>query len=207
MMSIGPLLVRVALLLALLALAVRWFERRSLFAPSRTWWTRRNARAWPSRTSGSWRRMLVRCTAGGFPTRRRAAPSCTATAMPPTSGIDIDLARDLHRLRVNVFLFDYRGYGRSKGWPTEQGTYRDARAAYEVVRARYADAEQPPVIVYGASLGGAIAVQLALDKPVRGLILEGAFTSTIDVGRHLYPLLPVRLVVRYRYDALSRIPA
>ena len=205
-MSLGLLLARVAVVLVLLVLAVRWFEWRSLFAPSRTlvdtpareglafeevWFVAEDARA----LHGWWI---------PHPEARGTILYCHGNAS--NIGNRIGLARDLHRLRVNVFLFDYRGYGRSKGWPTEQGTYRDARAAYEVVRARYADAEQPPVIVYGASLGGAIATQLALDKPVRGLILEGAFTSTVDVGRHLYPLLPVRLVVRHRYDALSRIP-
>lgn len=116
------------------------------------------------------------------------------------------LAADLHRLKVNVFLFDYRGYGRSRGLPTEQGTYRDARAAYEVVRNRYADAETPPVIVHGQSLGGSVAVQLALDKPVRGLVVESTFSSTVEMGHHLYPLLPVRLFCRFRYDSAAKVP-
>jgi len=115
------------------------------------------------------------------------------------------LGADLHRLGVNVFLFDYRGYGRSKGLPTEEGTYRDARAAYEVVRARYDDAENPPVIVHGQSLGGAIAIQLALDKPVRGVIAESSFSSTVDMGRHLYPGLPIELFCRFRYDSVSKV--
>ena len=117
----------------------------------------------------------------------------------------VDLCADLHRLGVNVFIFDYRGYGRSKGWPSEQGTYRDARAAFEVVRARYEDAEAPPVIVYGASLGGPIAAQLALDKPVKGLVLEASFPSTVELGRILYPWLPVRWIARYRYDAAAKV--
>ncbi|OQW95989.1 MAG: hypothetical protein BWK77_06590 [Verrucomicrobia bacterium A1] len=116
------------------------------------------------------------------------------------------MAADLHRLGVNVFLFDYRGYGRSRGLPTEQGTYRDARAAYEVVRARYEDVENPPVIVHGQSLGGGIAIQLALDKPVRALIAESAFSSTVDIGQHLYPLLPIRLFCRFRYDSVAKVP-
>ncbi|MBP7427903.1 MAG: alpha/beta hydrolase [Candidatus Hydrogenedentes bacterium] len=121
-------------------------------------------------------------------------------------GDRLNLAVDFHRLGVNAFLFDYRGYGRSRGFPTEQGTYRDARAAYEVVRARYGDAETPPVVVHGMSLGGAVAVQLALDKPVRGLIIESAFTSIRDAGRHLYPGLPLRWLSRFRYDSLAKMP-
>lgn len=115
------------------------------------------------------------------------------------------VAADLHRLRVNVFLFDYRGYGESRGWPTEQGTYRDARAAYEVVRARYADSDNPPVIVHGQSLGGAVAIQLACDKPVRGLIAESTFSSTVDIGEALYPMLPVRWFCHYRYDSAAKV--
>jgi hypothetical protein len=117
----------------------------------------------------------------------------------------VDLAADLNRLGVNVFIFDYRGYGRSRGFPTERGVYRDARAAYEVVRAKYNDSETPPVILYGGSLGGAVAVQLALERPVRALVLESTFTSVFDMGRHLFPWLPIRLVSLMRFDSLKKI--
>jgi uncharacterized protein len=116
------------------------------------------------------------------------------------------MAADLHRLNVNVFLFDYRGYGNSRGLPTEEGTYRDARAAYEVVRAKYQDEESPPVVIHGQSLGGAVAIQLALDKPVRGLIVESSFSSVIDMGQKLYPRLPAKWFCRFRYDSASKVP-
>jgi len=118
----------------------------------------------------------------------------------------VDVAADLNGMGVNVFLFDYRGYGRSRGLPTEQGTYRDARAAFECVRARYGDAERPPVIALGRSLGGAVAAQLALDKPLRGLVLESTFASTAAMGRRLYPRLPAERLCRFRYDTLSKAP-
>lgn len=121
-------------------------------------------------------------------------------------GDRLNLAVDFHRLGLNAFLFDYRGYGRSRGLPTEQGTYRDARAAFEVIRARYGDVEDPPVVVHGISLGGAVAVQLALDKPVRGLIVEGTFTSIREMGARMYPALPFRWCSRFRYDSLSKMP-
>ncbi|MCO5045089.1 MAG: lysophospholipase [Kiritimatiellae bacterium] len=118
----------------------------------------------------------------------------------------IGLCKDLHRLDVNIFIFDYRGYGRSGGWiTTEQGTYRDARAAYEVVRARYGDQENPPVVAYGSSLGAAIASQLALDQPVRAAVFEAGFNNTIDVGKWLYPWLPVRWIVKFRYETDRRV--
>ena len=115
------------------------------------------------------------------------------------------VAADFHLLGLNVFLFDYRGYGNSKGLTSEKGIYRDARAAYEVVRTKHNDAEDIPVVVYGRSLGGAVAIQLALDKPVKGVIVESSFTSTVDMGKKLYPLLPVKLFCRDRYYASEKI--
>lgn len=117
----------------------------------------------------------------------------------------VDLAAWFHAQGCDVFLFDYRGYGRSRGWPTERGTYRDARAAYEVIRAKYNDADDPPIVAHGVSLGGAIAVQLALDKPLRGLIVESTFTSIPELARVLHPRMPVRGLVHFRYDTLSKI--
>jgi fermentation-respiration switch protein FrsA (DUF1100 family) len=115
------------------------------------------------------------------------------------------LAADLHRLNVNVLLFDYRGYGWSRGVPTEQGTYADARAAFEVARAKHGDSDTPPIIVHGQSLGGAVAVQLALDRPARGLIVESSFTSVPEMAKRLYPGLPLHRLVRFRYDSLAKI--
>ncbi len=120
-------------------------------------------------------------------------------------GHRVELAQRLHQLGVNVFLFDYRGYGRSQGWPTEPGLARDARAAYEFVRAQYDDAEQPPLLLHGQSLGGAVAARLALEKKVRGLILESAFTSVPDMARQMYPGLPLHRLVSARYDTLDSV--
>jgi len=115
------------------------------------------------------------------------------------------IARAFSSLGVDVFLFDYRGYGRSAGFPTERGLYRDARAAYEVVRARYGDTEAPPVIVYGRSLGGAVAVNLAAERAVRGIILEGTFTRVRDMARVIYPWLPIGWLLSQRFDSLCKI--
>ncbi len=119
----------------------------------------------------------------------------------------IEEAEVFHGFGLNVFLWDYRGYGKSRGIPTEKGTYRDARAAYEVVRARHGGVENPPVLVIGRSLGGAVAVQLSVDRPVSGLVLESTFTSTLDVARLWYPNLPVEWMIRYRYESIKKIGA
>jgi hypothetical protein len=120
-------------------------------------------------------------------------------------GHRVELAARLHQLGVNVFLFDYRGYGRSRGWPSERGLACDARAAYEFVRAQYGDAERPPILLHGQSLGGAVAARLALEKNVRGLILESAFTSVPDMARQLYPGLPLHRLLTTRYDTLDHV--
>jgi fermentation-respiration switch protein FrsA (DUF1100 family) len=120
-------------------------------------------------------------------------------------GHRVELAARLHQLGVNVFLFDYRGYGKSCGRPSERGLARDARAAYEFVRAQYGDAERPPILLHGQSLGGAVAAQLALEKKVRGLILESAFTSVPDMARQLYPGLPLHRLIMTRFDTLAHV--
>lgn len=104
----------------------------------------------------------------------------------------------LRDLGADTFIVSYRGYGRSEGRPNEQGTYADADAAY-----RYLNNKR--VILYGESLGAAVAIDLASRVLVGGVIIEEAFTSVPDMGQRLYPFLPVRWLVRNRYDSLSKI--
>ena len=116
----------------------------------------------------------------------------------------LDSLRIFAELGLDVFIFDYRGYGRSGGSPSEEGTYRDATAAWHwLTRERGLDPRQ--VVLFGRSLGAAVAVELATRTDPAGLIVESAFTSVPDLGAELYPFLPVRLLSRYRYDNLGRI--
>ena len=109
-----------------------------------------------------------------------------------------------HAIGMNVMIFDYRGYGRSEGSPGEAGTYRDASAAWDYVTA--VRGEKPErIIVFGRSLGGAIAAHLAETKKPAGLILESTFTSVPDMARKMYPVYPTRLLSRVKYDTLKRI--
>ena len=110
----------------------------------------------------------------------------------------------LNRLRMNVLLFDYRGYGASEGSPSEAGTYRDAETAWRhLVEQR--GVAPGDLVIHGRSLGGAVAAQVAEKHPPRALILESTFTSVPDVARGMFPWLPVRLLARLRYDTLERI--
>jgi fermentation-respiration switch protein FrsA (DUF1100 family) len=116
----------------------------------------------------------------------------------------LDNLRLFHDLHVNCLIFDYRGYGRSGGKPTETGTYRDARAAYNwLVREKGTPADQ--IVLFGHSLGASVAAHLATRVRASALVVEGAFTSYRDIGARLYPYMPVRLFAFFRYDTRSDI--
>jgi fermentation-respiration switch protein FrsA (DUF1100 family) len=104
-----------------------------------------------------------------------------------------------HDLGLSTFIFDYRGYGRSEGKVSEQGTYRDGEAAW-----RYLTVERgipnDSIVYFGRSLGASIAAHLAMKQAPAALILESAFTSVPDVGARAYPFLPVRWLARFQYD-------
>jgi fermentation-respiration switch protein FrsA (DUF1100 family) len=105
-----------------------------------------------------------------------------------------------NRLGLNVLIVDYRGYGQSSGDPGEQGTYRDARASWDyLVSERRTPAEE--IVIFGRSLGGAVAAWLASRDEVNpaGVIIESCFSSGLDMGKRLYPVLPARLITRIRY--------
>jgi uncharacterized protein len=105
----------------------------------------------------------------------------------------------------DVLAFDYRGYGRSSGRPSEQGTYRDARAARDALL-RQPGADTARVFYLGESLGAAVALELACEHPPAGLILQSPFTSVRDMARLHYPFVP-RALVPDAYPSLRRIRA
>lgn len=122
-------------------------------------------------------------------------------------GHRLDVITTFNRLRLNVFIFDYRGYGASTGKPSEDGTYRDALAAWTYLRQEKNQAAAT-IILFGESLGGSIASWLAARHAPAGLILYATFTSVPDMARALYPLFPASWLARYRYDtraALARV--
>lgn len=110
-----------------------------------------------------------------------------------------------HGLGFSVFLFDYRGYGESGGVPDEQGTYRDGEAAWRYLVEERA-IEPACIAMLGRSLGAAIAAAVAVHHQPGALVLESTFTSLPDVAAVHHPLLPVRLLARYRYPVLDFMP-
>jgi len=110
----------------------------------------------------------------------------------------------LHKMGVNIFIFDYRGYGKSKGSVSEEGTYEDSLAAWNYLRSRK-DINPYKIILFGRSLGGALAIDLAAKVRSLGLCIESTFTSIPDIGKELYPYNPINLFASIRYDSISKM--
>jgi fermentation-respiration switch protein FrsA (DUF1100 family) len=108
------------------------------------------------------------------------------------------------RMGLGVLAVDYRGYGESGGQPSETGFYRDADAAYAYLRA---ELRVPPsrILIYGYSLGSAVAIDLAARVPAAGLLVEGALLSVPARGAELYPFLPAHWLARNRFASVDKI--
>jgi uncharacterized protein len=102
-----------------------------------------------------------------------------------------------------LLLVEYRGYGGNPGQPTEAGLYADARAALDFVQAAGVPADR--IVLYGESLGAAVAVQVASERTVGALVLEAPFAALGSLAQHHYPYVPARWLVRDRFDTLSKI--
>ncbi|MGE2714308.1 alpha/beta hydrolase [Mycolicibacterium litorale] len=114
------------------------------------------------------------------------------------------LALALRRMGLSVLLFDYRGFGGNPGRPSEDGLAADARAARDWLAAQ-PEVDPGRLVYFGESLGGAVAVGLAVERPPAALILRSPFTSLPDVGAVHYPWLPVRRLLLDRYPSIDRI--
>jgi len=195
---------------ALFVLWVRWMEPRMLYYPTRALETT------PARLG--WRFEEVRLTAADgtklhgwlVPANQDSGavhPRLTVLLLHGNAGNishRLDKLAILRDLGVDVLILDYRGYGESEGRPGEAGTYLDARAGYEhLVSTRGLDPRT--IALFGESLGSAVAAHLAAEAEVGGVVLEESFTSVAEVAQGMFPFLPVRWVIRNRYDTLSKI--
>lgn len=112
--------------------------------------------------------------------------------------------RIFHETGLNVYIIDYRGYGASSGEPSEQGVYDDARSAWQYLTGERGLADSD-IIIFGRSLGGVIATQLASEVKPAGLIVESVFSSAKDVARKLMPVISRLVFIRYQFDAEQTI--
>jgi fermentation-respiration switch protein FrsA (DUF1100 family) len=114
-----------------------------------------------------------------------------------------EIISDFVKLPVNVLIIDYRGYGKSEGSPSEEGLYADARAAWDyLTTVRNIPATQ--IVIFGESLGGAVAIDLASKVSACGLVVQSGFTSIADMAAELLPFVP-RFILRTKMDSLSKI--
>jgi fermentation-respiration switch protein FrsA (DUF1100 family) len=115
-----------------------------------------------------------------------------------------ELISPLVEIPARVFIIDYRGYGKSEGWPSEQGIYRDAQTAWDFLTGEMG---VPPsrIVIYGESLGGAAAINLvAANESPAGLIVQSSFTSMPDMVSHVAPVFP-RFLLHTRMDSIGKI--
>ncbi|NCA82059.1 MAG: alpha/beta fold hydrolase [Opitutae bacterium] len=119
-------------------------------------------------------------------------------------GSNAHLAPEFFKRGFHLLLWDYRGYGRSGGRPSENGFYDDARAAFDAAAAMSGPL---PILVYGNSLGAAVAIQLAADRPAAALVVEGAFASAADIARRWYPNFPLARLLSVSYDSAAKAAA
>lgn len=104
---------------------------------------------------------------------------------------------------LNIFIVDYRGYGKSKGRPSEEGVYKDARAVYDHL-ARRPGIGTDRIFAYGASLGGAVAIDLATKRNLSGLMIDSTFSSAVDMAKRMYPFIP-SFLVRSKFDSIRKV--
>lgn len=197
--------IAVMVLVAMSWAGLRYFERHLIFFPDRV------IEATPLSYGLSFEELNLE-TAGGKKINAWFIPAASSSPVvvfchgnAGNIGHRLDKIRIFHALGLGVLIFDYRGYGRSSGTPSEKGTYLDAEAAYSFLVSRNIKAEE--MVFYGESLGCAVALELAARHKPAGLILESAFTSTEDLGKVFFPRLPVRFMVSFKYANLSKIPA
>jgi len=122
--------------------------------------------------------------------------------------VNLEHAQRFHKLGFSVFLIDYRGYGKSKGkFPTEKQVYEDAQIAYDyLVEERGIKPEN--IMVYGHSLGGAIAIDLAIKRPkIAGIIVQSSFTSVEDLVqlKKSYRFFPIGLILHHKFESIDKI--
>ena len=116
----------------------------------------------------------------------------------------LEKIRIYNSLGVSVLAFDYRGFGKSGGKPSEKGTYLDVETMYNYAVSELKTAPEK-LIIYGESLGCAVATELTLKKKAAALIFDSGFTSTVDIGNRHFSWLPIRFMVSYKYDNLAKI--
>jgi fermentation-respiration switch protein FrsA (DUF1100 family) len=204
-----PKLVVLLLLAAGLYCAERYSEQRTLYAPDPV------IAQTPAKIGLPFQGVIIDSTDGVKLSGWFVPGALEATAQPrPTllffHGNAGNISYNLHRLRVfheaglDVLTMDYRGYGKSDGVPSERGLGADAMSAYFYLTEKRGVVPER-LILYGESLGAAVAVELAMKVSAAGMILEAPFTSNADRVGKKWPLIPWEHILRDNYDSMPKI--
>ncbi|MBN1548937.1 MAG: alpha/beta hydrolase [Syntrophaceae bacterium] len=189
--------------LALFA-CTRWIESHSVFYPSK------DVQRTPKDVGISYEEVTIPTADGislnawlvrGSPRSKSIVIYCHGNA--GNIGNRIYRLKVFHDLGLNVLLFDYRGFGKSTGRPSEQGIYEDAAAVYDYLANR-PDVDCHHIAAYGKSIGGAVVIDLATKRSLAGFVVDSSFSSARDMAELLYPGLPAWFVT-YRFDSVSKV--
>ncbi len=192
--------------LILMVILMRTFENRLIFFPPRYPEGFVSIQAYGLRLEEVWLTAAdgVKLNASLLPVPESSKVLLWFHGNAENIGMGSDHLKALAQLGVNVFALDYRGYGKSEGSPDEAGVYRDAEAAYlYLVEGRHFDPKD--VFVYGHSLGGAVAVELASRHECGGLIVESSFTSVPAMAHRIYHVPFIEYLPHSRFDSLAKI--
>ncbi len=193
----------IAFAIVLIALYIKYIESKSVFFPAK------NIESYPHDIGISFEDVYV-TTADNIRLNGWFVPSESTTyTILFLHGNGGNISHRLEKLKMlldcktNVFLVDYRGYGKSEGHPSERKVYSDAQTFYDYL---IQEKHTPPdkIIIYGESLGTAVAIDVASRNRIKGIILEGAFSSGKDMARKIYPFIP-RFFFSNIFDSMSKI--
>ncbi len=202
--SLPPLVLAGAL--AALELARRWFQRRKVFRPESFPEGVGDPREMGLEAEDEWFSTSdgVRLHGWWMPKPDAAGTLLFCHGHSGSLGHRVDLFRELLRLPLNVFAFDYRGYGRSGGAPSEQGLFRDVRAAYDHLTSRLGEVAER-IVLFGQSLGGAVAIDGALHRPVAGLVVQSSFVDLKAMARNRSSRLPLHWIASNQFRNLEKV--
>jgi len=187
----------------LLFFFIRFIEKQSLYAPFKT------IEATPKAIGLHYEEVTVttgdgvELTGWFIPAERSRATLLLSHGNAGNISHRLDKIKILNDLNLDILIYDYRGYGMSTGEPSEDGLYMDVKAMYDyLVDDRKISPEK--IIAYGESLGGTVAVNLAVKNEVGGIIIESSFTSVYDMSKKILLYVP-RFVLKTEYDSLNKI--
>jgi fermentation-respiration switch protein FrsA (DUF1100 family) len=192
--------------LILVAILIRTFENRLIFFPPRYPEGFAPPQAYGLHPEEVWLKVSdgVKLNAYFLPAPESSRVLLWFHGNAENIGMGLPHLKALARLGMNIMEPDYRGYGRSEGSPDEAGVYRDGEAAYRyLLEVRHF--EPKSIFIYGHSLGGAVAVEVASHHACGGLIVESSFTSVREMARRIYHLPIMEYVPRSRFDSLAKI--